>query len=115
MTASSKGPAERVPVRDAGAWLSDAGPSLRSTSAIECALCGQVGTGADRINDALAGHKTRSVFDRYNIVSEGDLRTAATQLAGLAGTIQGQSGTGTLSTGAEPSKHVGEIGGAARI
>jgi hypothetical protein len=30
----------------------------------------------------LAGHRTRSMFDRYNIVSDGDLRTAARQFSG---------------------------------
>jgi hypothetical protein len=31
----------------------------------------------------ITGHKTRSVFERYNIVSTGDLQTARTQLSGL--------------------------------
>jgi integrase len=39
----------------------------------------------ERVCMALTGHKTRSVFERYNIVSGGDLRDAARRLDGVAG------------------------------
>jgi hypothetical protein len=37
----------------------------------------------------LTGHKTRAVFDRYDIVDESDLRAAASRLNTLMGTLSG--------------------------
>ena len=38
----------------------------------------------------MTGHKTRSVFERYNLVSVGDLREAARRLDIATGTISGR-------------------------
>ncbi len=39
----------------------------------------------ERVAIKLSGHKTRSVFDRYNVVRDGDPRDAAHRLKALTG------------------------------
>ncbi len=53
----------------------------------------------ERVAMQISGHRTRSIFDRYHIVSAGDLREAARKLARPVGLVEGKMPDKGVQTG----------------
>jgi hypothetical protein len=59
----------------------------------------------ERVTMQIAGHKTRDVFDRYDLVSEGDLNEAAQKLSQqLSAQTVTVAGSETATTSLQPSQ-----------
>lgn len=68
----------------------------------------------ESVSMRLTGHKTRSVFERYNITSGADLRAAADRLSGQMGPSTGPTAGATPAVAVGSGKFLRKSGGAAR-